>query len=95
MFVLLNKGCVAALVWLLYNFRPKTQQTLINQSIYHMCRKRRPASLPAGKIGIHLGSHGDVLLIYSRAGAAKLAWPEIPFAGFMASCMCMIRMYYL
>lgn len=84
MFARVNKGCVAAVVWLLCDFRPETQQTLINQSICHMCGERRAASLSAGKIGIHLGSHGDVLLIYSHAGAAQLPWPEIPFAGFAA-----------
>lgn len=50
------------LVWLLCNFRPKTQQTLISQSIYHVCGERRPAPLSAGEIGTRLGSHGDVLL---------------------------------
>lgn len=48
----------AAVAWMLCNFRPKAQQRLINQSIYHMCKKRLPASFSAGKVGIHHGLCG-------------------------------------
>lgn len=48
----------ATVAWLLCNFRPKAQQRLINQSIYHMCKKRLPASFSTGEVGNHHGLRG-------------------------------------
>lgn len=59
-----------AVAWLLCDFRPKAQQRLINQSIYHMCKKRLPASFSAGKIGIHHGLCGGAFPTHWGSGSS-------------------------